>query len=90
MGVEVDMGGLGARETFDNQLTNAAASGSSAQNQRIWLETIPSLAMTGFFAQSFAERPTPRMIQDCVRYDDRGDVKVAFLPLGVKAVWSES
>jgi sugar phosphate isomerase/epimerase len=46
---------------------------------------ICSLGMTGFFAQSFAERPTvPRMIQDCVDTMKQMGVKVAFLPLGVK------
>ena len=84
-GVEVDMGGLGARETFDNQLTNAATRQQFlAKAKELGLE-IPSLAMTGFFAQSFAERPTvPRMIQDCVDTMKAMDVKVAFLPLGVK------
>ena len=84
-GVEVDMGGLGNRETFDNQLTNAAT-------RRLFLDTakqygleIPSLAMTGFFAQSFAKRPTvPRMIRDCIDTMKQMDVKIAFLPLGVQ------
>lgn len=84
-GVEVDMGGLGERETFDNQLTNAATRQQFlAKAKELGLE-IPSLAMTGFFAQSFAERPTvPRMIQDCVDTMTAMNVKVAFLPLGVK------
>jgi L-ribulose-5-phosphate 3-epimerase len=84
-GVEVDMGGLGDRETFDNQLTNSATCQQFlAKAKELGLE-IPSLAMTGFFAQSFAERPTvPRMIQDCVGTMTAMNVKVAFLPLGVK------
>lgn len=84
-GVEVDMGGLGARETFDNQLTNAATRQQFlSKASELGLE-IPSLAMTGFFAQSFAERPTvPRMIQDCVDTMTAMNVKIAFLPLGVK------
>ena len=83
-GVEVDMGGLGARETFDNQLTNSATCQQFlAKAKELGLE-IPSLAMTGFFAQSFAERPTvPRMIQDCVDTMTAMNVKVAFLRLGV-------
>jgi L-ribulose-5-phosphate 3-epimerase len=84
-GVEVDMGGLGDRETFDSQLTNSATRQQFlAKAKELGLE-IPSLAMTGFFAQSFAERPTvPRMIQDCVDTMTAMNVKVAFLPLGVK------
>lgn len=84
-GVEVDLGGLGARETFDNQLTNAATRQQFLDKSRELGLEIPSLAMTGFFAQSFAERPTvPRMIQDCVDTMTAMNVKIAFLPLGVK------
>lgn len=84
-GVEVDLGGLGKRETFDNQLTNAATRGQFLSKAGELGLAIPSLAMTGFFAQSFAERPTvPRMIQDCVDTMTAMNVKVAFLPLGVE------
>jgi sugar phosphate isomerase/epimerase len=84
-GVEVDMGGLGERETFDNQLTNVAIRQQFLDKAKELGLEIPSLAMTGFFAQSFAERPTvPRMIQDCVDTMKQMGVKVAFLPLGVK------
>jgi len=83
-GVEVDMGGLGNRETFDNQLTNATTRQQFLDKAKELGLEIPSLAMTGFFAQSFAERPTvPRMIQDCVDTMTAMKVKVAFLPLGV-------
>jgi L-ribulose-5-phosphate 3-epimerase len=83
-GVEVDMGGLGNRETFENQLTNAATRQQFLDKARELNLEIPSLAMTGFFAQSFAERPTvPRMMQDCVDTMKLMNVKVAFLPLGV-------
>ncbi len=84
-GVEVDMGGLGDRETFDNQLTNAATRRQFLDKAKELDLEIPSLAMTGFFAQSFAERPTvPRMIQDCIDTMKQLNVKLAFLPLGVK------
>src|SRR6478609_6801497 len=84
-GVEVDMGGLGDRETFDNQLTNAATRRQFLDKAKELGLEIPSLAMTGFFAQSFAERPTvSRMIQDCVDTMTAMNVKVAFLPLGVE------
>ena len=84
-GVEVDMGGLGDRETFDNQLTNTATRQLFLNKAKELGLEIPSLAMTGFFAQSFAERPTvPRMIQDCIDTMKLMGVKIAFLPLGVK------
>ncbi|RZK37673.1 MAG: sugar phosphate isomerase/epimerase, partial [Pedobacter sp.] len=46
---------------------------------------ICSLAMTGFYAQSFATRPTyQKMIQDCLETAKAINVKVVFLPLGVQ------
>jgi len=84
-GVEVDMGSLGERETFENQLTNAAVRQQFLDKERELGLEIPSLAMSGFYAQSFAERPTvPRMVQDCIDTMKLMNVKVAFLPLGVK------
>jgi sugar phosphate isomerase/epimerase len=84
-GVEVDMGGLGDRETFDNQLAKPEVREQFLARARELNLEICSLAMTGFFAQSFAERPTvPQMIQDCVDTMKAMGVKVAFLPLGVK------
>lgn len=84
-GVEVDMGGLGQRETFDNQLAIDSVRGQFlAKAKELNLE-IPSLGMTGFYAQSFPERPTAvRAVQDCINTMKQMNVKVAFLPLGVK------
>lgn len=84
-GVEVDMGSLGDRETFDNQLAKPEVREQFlAQARELGLE-ICSLAMSGFYAQSFAERPTvPRMMQDCIDTMKAMEVKVAFLPLGVR------
>lgn len=84
-GVEVDMGGLGNRPTFDNQLLI-----DSVRNQ--FLETakennveIFSLAMTGYYAQSFCGREEyKRSIEDCIRTMKLMNVKTAFLPLGVQ------
>lgn len=83
-GVEVDMGSLGKRETFENSLTNTA-------NCRLFLDKarelnleIASIAMSGFYAQSFAERTNvARLVQDCIDTMKAMNVKVAFLPLGV-------
>ncbi|MEZ2445783.1 sugar phosphate isomerase/epimerase family protein [Chitinophaga sp. RCC_12] len=84
-GLELDMGGLGARETFDNKLADPAICKQFiAEARRLNLE-ICSIAMSGFYAQSFAERPgVDRMVQDCINTMQQLQVKVAFLPLGVQ------
>jgi sugar phosphate isomerase/epimerase len=84
-GVEVDMGSLGQRDTFENALADPGVRkqflDAAHQNN---LE-ICSLAMSAFYAQSFAERPTvPLMIGDCIETMTAFGVKVAFLPLGVR------
>jgi len=84
-GVEVDMGSLGDRETFDNQLAKPEVRQQFLDKARDLKLEICSLAMSGFYAQSFAERPTvPRMVEDCIETMKQMKVKVAFLPLGVR------
>jgi sugar phosphate isomerase/epimerase len=83
-GVEVDMGSLGKRPTFDNHLADEQTRQQFLDTARRLNLEICSLAMSGFYAQSFAERPTvPQMIQDCMDTMTAVKVKVAFLPLGV-------
>ena len=84
-GLEVDMGGLGDRETFDNKLAiDSVRKQFLATSKEMNLE-ICSLGMTGFFAQSFAKRPTAlQAVQDCINTAKQMNVKVAFLPLGVQ------
>jgi sugar phosphate isomerase/epimerase len=85
-GVEVDMGSLGQRDTFDSQLANPEVRQQFLDTARDTGLAICSLAMSGFYAQSFAERPTvPRMVQDCIDTMAAMNVKVAFLPLGVRS-----
>jgi L-ribulose-5-phosphate 3-epimerase len=84
-GVEVDMGPLGERETFDNQLARPEVRQQFLDKARELNLGICSVAMSGFYAQSFAERPTAlRMVEDCLKTMKQMKVKVAFLPLGVK------
>ena len=84
-GVEVDMGSLGDRETFDSQLADPAVRQQFLDEAAKYHLEICSIAMSGFYAQSFAERPTvPRMLQDCIDTQKAMKVKVAFLPLGVR------
>lgn len=84
-GVELDMGGLGDRDTFDNKLADPLVRAEFlAKAKELNLE-ICSLAMTGFYAQSLATRPTyKQMIGDCINTMKAMNVKVAFLPLGVQ------
>src|SRR5688572_14602912 len=55
-GVEVDMGGLGDRPTFDNKLTDPAFREQILGPARSLGIEICSLAMSGYYAQSFPER----------------------------------
>ena len=84
-GIELDMGGLGSRATFDSKL------GDPIERQRFLDKSkelgveISSIAMSGFYAQSFATRETVnQMIQDCIDTMKKMNVKVAFLPLGTQ------
>lgn len=84
-GVEVDIGGLGQRPTFDNQLAKPEVRDQFlAEADKLGLH-ICSIAMSGFYAQSFAERDgVGRMVQDCIDTMVAMKVKTAFLPLGVQ------
>lgn len=84
-GVEVDMGGLGDRETFDNKLAiDSVREQFLAKSKELNIQ-ICDLAMTGFYSQSFAQRPTAlKAVQDCINTAKLMGVKVCFLPLGVQ------
>jgi SSS family solute:Na+ symporter len=85
-GLEVDMGGLGNRETFDNSLAIDSVRRLFIETAQADSLTICSLAMTGFYSQNFATRPTwQQMIGDCIETMKKMHVHVAFLPLGVNA-----
>lgn len=86
-GVEVDMGSLGTNDTFISPITTDPALRQQFLDTAKSLNLeIPSIAMSGFYAQSFAERPTvPRMTQDCIDTMKAMNVKIAFLPLGVRS-----
>ena len=84
-GVEVDMGGLGNRVTFDNQLRIDSVRMQFLNKAKELNLEIPSLAMTGYYAQSFCERKDfIPSIRDCIETMKLMNVKVAFLPLGVQ------
>lgn len=84
-GVEVDMGGLGTRPTFDNQLLTDSVRNLFLQTAKENKVEIFSLAMTGYYAQSFCGRTEYKQsIADCIRTMQLMNVKTAFLPLGVQ------
>ena len=84
-GVELDMGGLGNRDTFDNKLADPVVRQQFMDKAKALNLEICSLAMTGFYAQSLATRPTyQQMISDCIVTMKAMNVKVAFLPLGIQ------
>jgi sugar phosphate isomerase/epimerase/dienelactone hydrolase len=84
-GVEVDMGGLGTRPTFDNQLLIDSVRNQFMQTAKENKVEIFCLAMTGYYAQSFCGRTEYiRSIEDCIKTMKLMNVKHAFLPLGVQ------
>lgn len=90
-GVEVDMGGLGSRETFDNQLLNDTIRKQFLDKAKQLQLAIPSLSMSGYYAQSFCERPQfIKSIQDCIITMKWMNVKIAFLPMGVQCDLSKN
>lgn len=84
-GLEIDMGGLGNRETFDNKLADAVTRKQYLEKAKELDLEFCSLAMTGFYAQSFAKRDgVEKMVGDCIETMKQMNIKVAFLPLGVQ------
>ena len=82
-GVEMDIGPLGQRVLFDNKLRDA-------NFQQLFRHTadsvgvkVPSMAMSGFFAQNFLKRDNYcELINDCLQSMEVMGSRVAFLPLG--------
>jgi L-ribulose-5-phosphate 3-epimerase len=84
-GVEVDMGSLGDRATFDSKLADPAVRAEFLTEALKYDLRISSIAMSGFYAQSFAEREgVPRMVQDAIDTAVAVGARVVFLPLGVQ------
>ncbi len=83
-GLELDMGSLGQRETFDSQLAKEDTRAQFiAKAKELGLE-FSSIGMAGLYAQSFATRPTyERMVGDAIDTAKALGAKVVFLPLGV-------
>jgi len=85
-GVEVDMGGLGDRPTFDNKLADGAVREQFLTAAADHGLRICSIAMSGFYAQSFAERDgIDRVVQDTIDTAVAMGTTTIFLPLGVRS-----
>lgn len=84
-GLELDMGGLGNRPTFDNQLLNDSIRVQFMQQAKNFNISFCSLSMSGYYAQSFCGRENfLQSIEDCIRTMKLMNVKVGFLPMGVQ------
>jgi sugar phosphate isomerase/epimerase len=84
-GLELDMGGLGTRPTFENQLLTDSIRQVFINKAKESNIEIFSLAMTGYYAQSFCNRTEYRKsIEDCITTMKLMNVKTGFLPLGVQ------
>lgn len=85
-GIELDMGGLGNRPTFDSKLGDPVERQKFLDKSKETAVGISSIAMSGFYAQSFAKRDSiTLMINDCVAAMKNMKVKVAYLPLGTES-----
>lgn len=85
-GIELDMGGLGKRPTFDSKLGDPIERQKFLDKSKEFNVGISSIAMSGFYAQSFAKRESiTLMIEDCVKAMKNMKVKVAYLPLGTES-----
>ncbi len=82
-GVELDMGSLGKRETFDNKLRETHFQELFQQKSSEYNVEIASIAMSGFYGQSFIARDNYKeLVEDCLNTMGVMNVNVAFLPLG--------
>jgi len=83
-GVEMDMGGLGKREMFDNKMRDAKTAAFFKHTADSLGIHIGAIAMSGFYGQDLTLRDNYlALMEDCFETMKRmGDVKVAFLPLG--------
>ena len=83
-GVELDMGGLGNRAAFDNQLRDPEQAALFKHVADSLGVKIGAMAMSGFYGQSLAKKDSYReMAMDCFNtMDMMGSGPVVFLPLG--------
>ena len=82
-GVEMDMGGLGKRDTFDNKLHQVYFQELFKKTAAEYQIEVPSIAMSGFYGQRFLKHRNYRvLIDDCIKTMQVMGAKIAYLPLG--------
>lgn len=82
-GLEMDMGGLGKRDSFDNKMREQAHVVKFTQTAKEYNIEVGAIAMSGFYGQSFIAKPTYKwLVEDCLNTMDIWNATVAFLPLG--------
>jgi len=82
-GVEMDMGPLGQREQFENKLREPEFQQLFPRTADSLGIAVPSVAMSGFFAQSLLKRENYlELVDDCLQTMQYMKSSVAFLPLG--------
>lgn len=82
-GIEMDMGGLGRRSSFDNKMRDPDMARIFKHTADSFGIKVGAVAMSGFYGQSFAKKESWRwLIQDCINTMDAMGASVAFLPLG--------
>lgn len=82
-GLELDMGGLGKRVSFDNKFTEKHFQELFiSECNRLGIQ-FSSIAMSAFYGQSFAKRDNyEQLIDECIATMKALGIKVAFLPMG--------
>lgn len=84
-GIELDMGSLGQCDSFDNKLRKPEFQVMFKQKMKETNIGLASIAMSGFYAQSFATRKNYlALVEDCLSTMHTMGAKIAFLPLGVQ------
>lgn len=82
-GVEMDMGGLGKRDSFDNKLRKPADVAEFKHHADSFSVEVGAMAMSGFYGQSLIDKKTYKWLaEDCLNTMKQFNVQVAFLPLG--------
>ncbi len=82
-GIEMDMGGLGTRSTFDSKMRDAEAVALFRRTADSLNIEVGAVAMSGFYGQSLAAKDSYRwLVEDCLNTMALFGATVAFLPLG--------
>lgn len=82
-GVEMDMGGLGKRDTFESKLHFPKEVAEFKHHIDSFRVEVGAIAMSGFYGQSLVKKDSYKALtQQCLNAMKEFNVLVAFLPLG--------